>query len=74
MVKLSYFPYTDTLYIDISDRPSIESEVINENLIIDLDINGQPVGITLEHYSQAASSQAIEVDLAIAMPTIQQSA
>jgi uncharacterized protein YuzE len=29
-MKLSYFPDTDTLYIDISDRPSVESEVINE--------------------------------------------
>lgn len=73
-MKLSYFPDTDTLYIDISDHPSVESEVINENLIIDLDSDGQPVGITLEHYSQTASSQAIEVDLPIAMLTTQQSA
>lgn len=46
-MKLSYFPDTDRLYIDISDcpldrlrqRPSVESEVVNENLIIDLDSN-----------------------------------
>lgn len=62
-MKLSYFPDTDTLYIDISDRPSVESEVINENLIIDLDEAGQPVGITLEHYSQTASSSTIKVDI-----------
>jgi len=73
-MKLSYFPDTDTLYIDISDRPSVESEVINENLIIDLDSDGQPVGITLEHYSKTASSQAIEVDLPISMLTTQQTA
>jgi len=73
-MKLSYFPDTDTLYIDISDRPSVESERINENLIIDLDSDGQPVGITLEHYSKTASSQAIEVDLPISMLTTQQTA
>jgi len=73
-MKLSYFPDTDTLYIDISDRPSVKSEVINENLIIDLDSDGQPVGITLEHYSKTASSQAIEVDLPISMLTTQQTA
>ncbi|MGD1861295.1 MAG: DUF2283 domain-containing protein [Leptolyngbyaceae cyanobacterium] len=46
-MKLSYFPDTDRLYIDISDcpldrlrqRPSVESEVVNENLIIALDSN-----------------------------------
>ncbi|MEM6519708.1 MAG: DUF2283 domain-containing protein [Cyanobacteria bacterium P01_C01_bin.70] len=73
-MKLSYFPDTDTLYIDISDCPSVESEVVDENLIIGPDSNGRPVGITLEHYSQTASSQVIEVDLPIAMLTTQPSA
>jgi uncharacterized protein YuzE len=42
-MKLTYFPDTDTLYIDLADRPSTESEVLNENLIIDLDNEGRPV-------------------------------
>jgi len=62
-VKLTYFPDTDTLYIDLADRPSIESEVINDNLIVDLDVAGQPVGITIEHYTQTVSSKAIEIAL-----------
>jgi uncharacterized protein YuzE len=33
-MKIQYFPDTDTLYIDLADRPSVESEVIHENLII----------------------------------------
>ena len=60
-MKLNYFPDTDTLYIDLADRPSVESEVVNENLVIDLDEQGRPVGITLEHYSQAVTSQSIEI-------------
>jgi uncharacterized protein YuzE len=62
-MKLNYFPDTDTLYIDLADRPSTESEVINDNLVIDLDEQGRPVGITLEHYSQSVTSQAIEIVL-----------
>jgi uncharacterized protein YuzE len=67
-MKLNYFPETDTLYIDLADRPSIESEVVNENLIIDLDAQGYPVGITLEHYSQTVSSQSIEISLPMSLP------
>lgn len=62
-MKLTYFPETDTLYIDLADRPSTESEVLNENLIIDLDNEGRPVGITVEHYSQTVTTPAIEVSL-----------
>ncbi|MBD2105500.1 DUF2283 domain-containing protein [Nodosilinea sp. FACHB-13] len=46
-LKLTYFPNADTLYIDLADRPSAESEGLNENLIIDLDNEGRPVGITV---------------------------
>jgi uncharacterized protein YuzE len=62
-MKLTYFPDTDTLYIDLADRPSTESEVLNDNLIIDLDAEGRPVGITVEHYSQTVTTPAIEVSL-----------
>ena len=62
-MKIQYFPDTDTLYIDLADRPSTESEVISESLIVDLDGDGKPVGITIEHYSQTADSTAIETIL-----------
>ncbi len=60
-MKLMYFSDTDTLYIDLANRPSVESEVINDNLIIDRDAAGQAVGITIEHYSQTATSKVIEM-------------
>ena len=62
-MKIQYFPDTDTLYIDLADRPSTESEVISESLVVDLDRDGKPVGITIEHYSQTADSTAIETIL-----------
>ena len=61
-MQLTYFPDTDTLYIDLADRPSTESEVVNDNLIIDLDSEGRPVGITVKHYSQTVTTQAVDVN------------
>ena len=62
-MKIQYFPDTDTLYIDLADRPSTESEVISESVVVDMDGDGKPVGITIEHYSQTADSTAIETIL-----------
>lgn len=62
-MKIQYFPDTDTLYIDLANRPSTESEAISESLIVDLDSGGKPVGITIEQYSQTADSTAIETIL-----------
>lgn len=62
-MKIQYFSDTDTLYIDLSARPSVESEAINEDITVDLDEAGKPVGITIEHYSQTADSAAIETIL-----------
>lgn len=62
-MKIQYFSDTDTLYINLADRPSTESEVISESVVIDIDGNGKPVGITIEHYSQTADSTAVETIL-----------
>lgn len=59
-MKIQYFPDTDTLYIDLANRPSTESEVISESLIVDLDSEGKSVGITIEQYSQTVDSIAID--------------
>ncbi|MEO0538442.1 MAG: DUF2283 domain-containing protein [Cyanobacteria bacterium P01_A01_bin.123] len=32
-MKLTYFPDTDTLYIDLADRPSMASEVANDKAL-----------------------------------------
>ena len=62
-MKIRYFSDTDTLYIDLANRPSTESEAISESLIVDFDDKGKPVGITIEDYSQTADSTTIETIL-----------
>ena len=39
-MKLNYFPNTDSLYIDLSHRPSIESHEVSEGVVLDYDGEG----------------------------------
>ena len=52
-MKLNYHPETDSLYIDLSERPSVESKEVSEGVILDYDSNGNLVGIDID----AASSK-----------------
>jgi uncharacterized protein YuzE len=70
-MKIRYFPDTDTLYIALAERDSSSSEAINDNLIVDFDGQGRPVGVTVEHYSQISDSSTIETLLPFT-PVLQQ--
>jgi len=69
-MKIRYFSDTDTLYIALAERDSSSSEAISDNLIVDFDDQGRPVGVTVEHYSQIGYSSSIENMLPIA-PALQ---
>jgi uncharacterized protein YuzE len=51
-MKLSYYPETDSLYIDLSERPSVESREISEGVVLDYDETGSLVGIDIGNASQ----------------------
>ncbi|MDH5700934.1 MAG: DUF2283 domain-containing protein [Nitrospirota bacterium] len=48
-MKVKCFSDTDTPYIEFSNQEVAEAKDINENILIDLDENGQLVGMTIEH-------------------------
>ena len=50
-MKLNYHPETDSLYIDLSGRPSSESKEISEGVVLDYDLNGRLVGIDIDNAS-----------------------
>ena len=50
-MKLNYHPETDSLYIDLSERPSTDSREISEGVILDYDSNGRLVGIDIDNAS-----------------------
>ena len=51
-MKLNYYPDTDSLYIDMSEKPSVESKVISDGVVLDYDKNGNLVGIDLDNASR----------------------
>ena len=50
-MKLNYYPETDSLYIDLSSKPSKESIEISEGIVIDYDEEGHIVGIDVDNAS-----------------------
>ena len=51
-MKLSYYPDTDSLYIDLADRPSTESREISDGVVLDYDAAGLLVGIDIDRASR----------------------
>ena len=50
-MKLNYYPETDSLYIDLSSKPSKESVEISEGIVLDYDENGHITGIDIDNAS-----------------------
>ena len=48
-MDVKYFPDTDTLLINFADKGVVETRDINENLLIELDKDGNLVSMTVEH-------------------------
>jgi uncharacterized protein YuzE len=47
-MKLNYYQETDSLYIDLAEKPSTESKEISEGVVLDYDEDGNLVGIDID--------------------------
>jgi uncharacterized protein YuzE len=48
-MQIKYFQDTDTLLINFNNNLISETKDINENMLVELDQNGNIVSMTLEH-------------------------
>ena len=64
-MKLHYYPETDSLYIELKDKPGAETKEIVEGLDVDLDAKGTVVGIDIDHASRKLDLSKVET---IALP------
>ena len=60
-MKISYDKATDSLYIHLSDRTSVESDEVNDGVVLDFDANGALVGIDLQHASKRMDINSLSV-------------
>ena len=63
-MKVKYFPDTDTLLIDFSSQMIVETHDLNENVLVELDEDGQVVSMTIEHARQQMDVREFSYQLA----------
>jgi uncharacterized protein YuzE len=67
-MKLNYYPETDSLYIDLSEKVSVSSNEISEGVVLDYDAEGNLVGIDIDNAStkvqlKELSLQKLPIDI-----------
>jgi len=50
-MKISYYPETDSLYIDLSAKRSAESREVSTGVVLDYDADGNLTGIDIDKAS-----------------------
>jgi uncharacterized protein YuzE len=61
-MKLNYFPDTDTLYIELSEKTSADSQEISEGIVIDYGEDGKVVGIEIDNASNKTNLKELITD------------
>lgn len=60
-MKLSYDVKTDSLYIHLADRPSVDSDEVVDGVVLDYDGSGALVGVDVQHASQKADMTTLSL-------------
>ena len=61
-MKLHYYPETDSLYIDLSERTSTDSREVAPGVVLDFDAEGNLVGIDIDHASRVVNLSRLEAE------------
>jgi uncharacterized protein YuzE len=58
-MKVNYHPDTDSLYIDLSERPSVDSREVSAGIVLDYDAAGDLVGIDIDNASRKVQMERL---------------
>ncbi|HLG73102.1 MAG TPA: DUF2283 domain-containing protein [Chloroflexota bacterium] len=64
-MKLHYYSDTDSLYIELAERPSADSQEVAEGVVADFDGDGNIVGFDIQHASLKLDLHEVET---VALP------
>lgn len=64
-MKFHYYPETDSLYIDLNERPGVDSREVAPGVVLDFDDQGRLVGIDIDNASTVVNLSTLE---AVALP------
>jgi uncharacterized protein YuzE len=63
-MNIKYFPDTDTLLVNFSDRKIVETRDLTENVLVELDAQRRLVSMTIEHAKQQMNVTEFSYQLA----------
>jgi uncharacterized protein YuzE len=58
-MQISYFPETDTLYLEISAQASAESSEVSPGVVLDYDAEGNIVGVEVEEVGRRLALEGL---------------
>jgi len=61
-MKFHYYPETDSLYIDLSDKTSVDSREVAPGVVLDFGADGNLVGIDIDHASKIVNLSRLEAE------------
>jgi uncharacterized protein YuzE len=59
-MKFQYYAETDSLYIDLSEKTSVDSNEVAPGVVLDFDAEGNLVGIDIDHASKIVNLARLE--------------
>ena len=68
-MKLHYYPESDSLYVEFQRRPSVATREIAPDVRLDLDAQGRPVGLDIDHASAILDLETLESEGLPLQPT-----
>jgi len=70
-MRFYYYPETDSLYIELVDRPGADAREVAPGVVLDFDAEGNLVGIDIDRASHIADLSHLE---ARALPVVRPAA
>ena len=61
-MRFQYYPETDSLYIDLSEKPGVDAREVAPGVVLDFDADGRLVGIDIDHASQMVNLSRLEAE------------
>lgn len=59
-MQFNYYPETDSLYINLSNVESVDSQEVAKNIVLDFDEKGNLVGIDIDQASTIVDLECLE--------------
>lgn len=61
-MKIHYYAETDSLYIDLAERPGSDSREVAARVVADFDEEGHLVGIDIDHASRLTDLSRVDME------------